>query len=61
LLLPRSELVGNLTYLLFKVCSQALQFAVESTLIESVMQWLLLLGLLLELELDLIDLIFEFF
>jgi len=61
MLLPRSELVGNLTYLLFKVCSQALQFPVEGTLIESVMQWLLLLGLLLELELYLIDLLFEFF
>ena len=59
--MPRSELVGNLTYLLFKVCSQTLQFPGESTLIESVMQRLMLLGLLLELELDLIELLFEFF
>jgi len=58
--LPPSELVGNLPDLLLKVGSQGIQFHVERSLVEGVMNRLGL-GLLLDLELELIDLLFEIF
>jgi hypothetical protein len=48
MLLPRGEPTGNLSYLLLKVSFQALQFHVEGTLVEGVLNRLRL-GLLLDL------------